>query len=219
MRYKSAVVIVALLIGGGLTWTVTGIAQEISAPHTHVLHVLDAFGPTPDGQGLLPTALAEAQIAAEHARLAAGNPTDMDVMIRHTRHVLNAIDPSEFGSGPGLGFGVRPAAEGMVQHIELARGADGASASVQTHSVHVAAAGRAVSTRADEAIDVARQILAAGVYNRAYPLVERLGSLCQELLTGVDSSGDGSVSLEAGEEGLEQAQQHMELLAQAEGLG
>ena len=194
-------------------------AQEANPAHVHVLHVTEAFGATPDGSGLLPMAIAEATIAAEHARLAGeGDPTDIDPMIRHARHVLNAIDPGEFPTGPGLDFGVRPAAEGIIRHIELAANSEGASQSVVTHSAHVAAASSDLVQRADEVVGLARQVLAAGVYNEAYPLAQQLGDLGTELLTGADISGDGSISMGDGEAGLEQVERHMALLVEAEGL-
>ena len=53
------------------------LAQEVNASHTHIRHVLETFAPTPEGEGLLPTAVAEAAIAtvarevlAERDRLA-----------------------------------------------------------------------------------------------------------------------------------------------------
>lgn len=195
------------------------VAQNANPAHAHILHVTEAFGSTPDGGGLLPTAVAEAAIVAEHARLAAGgDPTDIDPMIRHTRHVLNAIDPSEFPTGPGLDFGLRPAADAIAQHIEMAAAAEGASQGVKTHAAHVAAASRDVSQRADQIVALARQVLSAGVYNEAYPLVQQLRDLGAEVIPGVDTSGDGAISLGEGEGGVEQIERHMALLVEAAGL-
>lgn len=196
----------------------TAIAQEANASHTHIRHVLEAFAPTPEGEGLFPTVVAEAAIALQHARLAGGDPTNIDPMIRHTRHVLNAIDPAEFANGPGLGFGVTMAAEGIVQHIELAASSSEASANVRTHSTHVVAAARGVTQRAEQIVDLGRQILSSGVYNRAYPLVEQLQVLCEELTTGTDVSDDGTISLEEGEGGIQQIQQHLALMVEGEGI-
>ena len=50
--------------------------QEISAQsaaHRHIGHVGDSFSGTPDDAGLLATAQAEAEVAAQHAGLAAGS--------------------------------------------------------------------------------------------------------------------------------------------------
>ncbi len=192
-------------------------AQQASAAHTHIGHVLEAFSQTPNGEGLLATAMSEAETAAEHASLAAGgDPTDIDPMIRHTRHVLHAIDPAEFPNGPGLGFGLRPAVQGIARHIELAAASEGASQNVRTHAEHVSTAANAVAERADRIVELARQVLAAGVYNEARPLVQQLRDLCAELLPGADASGDGTISLDEG--GLSHVQRHMTLMAEGEGL-
>jgi alkylation response protein AidB-like acyl-CoA dehydrogenase len=178
-------------------------AQTTPDAHVHIGHVLSEFGAAPDGMGLMPLALAEAEIAAEHARLAAGgDPTNIDPMIQHARHVLNALDPAEFEMGPGLGFGLKPAIEGVSRHIGLAAAAEGASDNVRLHAEHVSAAANAVSARVDEAILLARQVLASGVYTDAYPLVRELRDLCAQLL----------------EDELDQVRQHMELMAEGEGL-
>ena len=211
------VFLVALASFGGLLPAAV-IAQEVNASHTHIRHVLEAFASTPDGQGLLSTAEAEAAIALQHARLAARDPTNIDPMKQHARHILNAIDPAEFAGGPGLGFGVKAAAEGIVRHIELAAGSDAASGNVRTHAGPVAAAARGVSERADQIVDLAGRILPMSDYNRAYTLVLQLRDLCEELTTGTDVSGDGAISLEEGEGGLEQIRQHLALMAEGEGL-
>ncbi len=56
--------------------------------------MINAWGDTPMGAGLLPTAIAAARIAATHAGLAARQPTNLEYMKTHAGHVLNAIDPT-----------------------------------------------------------------------------------------------------------------------------
>jgi hypothetical protein len=46
----------------------------------HIAHVVNAFAETPKGEGLLPTAMAEAAIAATHAALAAREPENLEAM-------------------------------------------------------------------------------------------------------------------------------------------
>lgn len=192
-------------------------AQENPA-HSHIGHVLDGFGPTPDGDGLLPTAQAEAEIAARHADLAASDPSNLEGMRTHARHVLHAVDPSQIDSGPGQGFGVKRAAEGIAQHIQLAADADGASDNVQTHATHVAAAARTVADRADEIVEVVGQIEDAYDYTEAGEHVQRLQTLVNQLTTGADADGDGQIGWQEGEGGLQHVEQHMELMARGEGL-
>ena len=199
MTHRTIKTAISLIALGPLGLT----AQTTPDAHVHIGHVLREFAGAPEGMGLMPLALAEAEIAAEHARLAAGgDPTNIDPMIQHARHVLNALDPAEFESGPGLGFGVKPAIEGVSRHIGLAAAAADASENVRTRAADVSAAATSVAGMADEAILLARQVLASGVYTDAYPLVRQLRDLCEQLL----------------EAELDQVRQHMELIADGEGL-
>ncbi|MEX2528090.1 MAG: hypothetical protein WEA09_10680 [Gemmatimonadota bacterium] len=194
-------------------------AQDGNPAHAHMGHVAHAFGPAPDGQGLLPTAQAEAQVAVQHADLAARDLFDVAAMQIHSRHVLHAVDPSAVESGPGLGFGVKRAAEGVAQHITLASEAEGASDNVKLHSGHVAASARTVAARAEEIVALVGRIQAAGTYDEAGGLVRQLQTLTQQLVSGHDANGDGRIGWQEGEGGLEQAELHMGLMLQGEGLG
>ncbi len=194
------------------------VAEQANPAHTHIGHVADAWRDTPDGKGLLPTAVAEAAIAAQHAGLAAGNPTDLDSMKRHTGHVLHAVDPSTVDGGPGLGYGVKQAAEGAAKHIEAAAAADGASQAVTTHATHVATSARNTVLRSDEIVALAGRINAATSAAQAAPLVAELNTLAQRLVDGNDANGDGRVGWQEGEGGLAQAEQHLGLMKKAEGL-
>jgi hypothetical protein len=162
--------------------------------------------------------LAEAQVAIQHAGLAANSATNLDAMKLNTTHVVNAVDPSRVAQGPGRGFGVKRAAEGIAQHIGLAAGSDGASPNVATHSGHITASAQTVAARSDEILALADRIAAAGTAAEAAPLVQQLQALAGQLVAGRDANGDGRVSWEAGEGGLQQAEQHVGLLATGEGL-
>jgi hypothetical protein len=173
--------------------------------------VLNSFGDTPGKQGLLPVAMTEAKTAAQHAGLAA-RATTLDAMKLHAGHVLNALDPSLVATGPGLGYGMKKAALGVANHIELAAKADSSLANVKTHSVHVATAARAAAARADSAIAVAQKIQAATTIEAAQPLVAQLVALTGQLTTGVDANKDGKIGWDSVEGGLQQAQDHMTLM-------
>jgi hypothetical protein len=185
---------------------------------THIGHVMTSMNGTPNQQGLLPTAFAEAKVAAQHAALAAKAPDNLDSMKLHAGHVLHAVDPSVEAKGPGLGYGVKRAAAGVATHIELAAKSEGASANVKTHSAHVSAAANEVVKRADALLAVAQKIRAAASAADAAPLVAQLTTLAQELASGTDANKDGRVNWGPGEGGLQQAQQHMELLIKGEGV-
>jgi hypothetical protein len=194
------------------------IAAQANPVHTHIGHVRTAFAQTPGEEGLLPTALAEAQVAIQHAGLAASNPSNLDAMKLHTTHVVNAVDPSRVAQGPGRGFGVKRATEGIVQHIGFAAGAEGASQNVATHSAHITAAAQTVVGRADEILALADRIAAAGTAAEAAPLVQELQTTAGQLVAGEDANGDGRITWEAGEGGLQHVEQHVGLLATGEGL-
>jgi hypothetical protein len=185
----------------------------------HIGHVMTSFSNTPDQQGLLPTAMAEAQIAAQHAQLAGRSPGDLDAMKLHTAHVLHAVDPSVEANGPGKGYGVKRAATGVAQHIGLAAGTDGASQNIKTHATHVTASAEAVVERADAIGALGQKIRAAETAAAAAPMVAELNTLVAQLVSGVDANGDGTIGWQKGEGGLQHAQQHMELLVRGEGGG
>jgi hypothetical protein len=185
----------------------------------HIGHVMTGFGDTPEKQGLLPTALAEAKIAAQHAGLAARTPEDLDAMKLHVGHVLHAVDPSVEASGPGQGYGVKRAAQGVAQHVGLAAGTEGASANIKTHATHVTASAETVVARADEIVALGQKIRAASTAADAAPLVAQLNTLAGQLVTGVDANGDGTIGWQKGEGGLQHVQQHMDLMIKGEGGG
>lgn len=219
MRTKERTFLGMAVVAAGLVSVGSATAQgAASATHMHVGHVADAFRDTPDGKGLLPTAVAEAEVVAQHARLMAGSTDNLDGMKTHAGHVIHAIDPTEVTNGPGRGYGLTRAAEAAVTHIEMAANADGASQNVKTHSVHVATSTRNTIARAEEILSLARQVREAASAADAAPLVQQLQTLASQLLPGVDADGDGRVGWAEGEGGLEVAVTHMGLLKTGEGL-
>jgi len=190
-----------------------------SPAHTHIGHVADAFRGTPEGQGLLPAAVAEAAVAAQHAGFAGRDPSNLDGMKRHMGHILNAIDPTEVENGPGLGYGVKAAAAGVVRHTELAAGSEGASDNLKLHGNHIATAAGNVVTWADEVVVLARQVQEATDAAAAAEIVAELVELTNAIVSGTDANGDGRTGWQEGEGGLEQATLHMNLMKRGEGLG
>jgi hypothetical protein len=186
-------------------------ADAAADANPHIGHITTAFQGTPDGGGLLPTALAEARVAAQHAALAARDPENLDAMKQHAAHVLHAVEAGDNASGPGRGYGLKQAAAAVAMHIELAARAEGAPEAVQTHAVHVATAARNTVERADRIAGLAKQVLAAASAAEAAPLVGQLASLAAELVPGADADGDGRIGWEHGEGGLQHVEQHVAL--------
>lgn len=218
MNAKTTSVLLAASAAVALAWANPTLAQQTPA-HAHMGHVADGFANTPEGAGLLPTALAEAAVAHQHAELALRNTTDLAAMQRHAGHVLHAVDPSRIEQGPGAGYGVLRAAGGVIQHIEMAAAHETASDNIRTHATHVATSARNTVQRAERAATLAAEIMAATSAEHAAHLLAELAGLTGQLAAGLDANGDGRVGWQEGEGGLDQAQQHIDLMKRGEGAG
>jgi hypothetical protein len=217
--FRSALPLALAVAATAFSFSGPAEARQTSPAHAHIGHVADGFRGTPDREGLLPTAMSEAEIAHRHATLAAEDPTNLEGMQRHAGHVLHALDPDTVESGPGNGYGVLTAAGRAVQHIELAAISQGSSEGIETHANHIATAASNALANAEEAIDLAEEIQEAETAEEAAELLGRLTALTDAIVNGVDADGDGRIGWQEGEGGLAQAAQHMALLKRGEGLG
>lgn len=190
-------------------------AAQANPVLTHLGHVREAFRGTPEGKGLLPTALAEAAVVTRHAELASRSGANLDALKAHAGHIVHAIEPAEGMTGPGLGYGLKKAAAAVATHVDLAAQSEGAPDGVRTHAGHVAASAANTVSRADQILALAKRVQAAGSVEEAAGLVEQLNALAQQLLPGVDANGDGRIGWQDGEGGLQHVEQHVNLLAQA----
>ena len=189
------------------------LAQETSPATTHVVHVSERFAGTPDAQGLLPTATEEARIVAQHAEFGVRDPSNLESMQRHAGHIIHALDPSAIDQGPGAGYGLLRAAEGVMRHASLAAKSEGATQNITTHSPHVA-------TSAENTVQRASQIMALAQTIQKYvespeeaaAIFADLKTIADQLTTGVDANDDGRVGWQSGEGGLEQVAQHVGLM-------
>lgn len=208
-----AVLVLALVLTGA------NAAAQANPVHTHMGHVTDGFRDTPNGAGFLPTAIAEANIAAQHATLGARDLANLQAMKTHSGHVLHALDPTVVTSGPGQGYGVKRATEMSITHLNMAIAAAGPTGNVPTHGLHVTTALRNTSERVTRAIELAQQIQAASTAEAAAPIMTELQTLTEQLVAGADANGDGQIGWQAGEGGLGVAEQHMNFMRRGEGLG
>lgn len=193
-------------------------SAQAQAGHDHVKHVSESFRGTPDEAGLLATARAEAEIALQHARLAAGSE-ELDAIKRHIGHVVHAVKPPEDEGGPGKGYGLLRAAEGVFEHVAMAAEAEGASDALKTHAEHVATAVANAGEWAESVLEKAQEVESAMDAAQAHGLAEEILAALEAIVNGKDADGDGRVSWGEGEGGLAQASQHLELLLKAEGIG
>ena len=183
----------------------------------HLGQIMTSAAETPQGQGLLNIAVAEAEAAARHARFVA-EAEELPAMQRHARHVLHALDPNRAPdvNTPGMGYGVIRATEDISTHLTLAREVDEVSAAT---SENLDAHGPAVVQSAENATRWSRQMI--GLVERirladsaadAEPLAEELETLGDRVLAGEDLNDDGQIRWQDGEGGILQVQNHMELL-------
>jgi hypothetical protein len=192
------------------------LAQSEKESHRHMGHVTKSWGDTPDKVGLLTILEEEAQIAAQHAGLAAQDLSDLSSMQTHTRHVRHAIDAASESGGPGKGYGIVKAAQGVSRHISLASNAGDASDNVKRHAEHVKSSAENVVKWGQEVMQLSEKVLSASTADQAAPLVQQIQELTQHVVNGTDANGDGRVSWQAGEGGVAQAKQHMDLMARGE---
>jgi hypothetical protein len=174
---------------------------EAIPSHLHIGHVMTNWRDTPGGRGFLPVAVDEARVATEHARLAARSVSLADIQL-HAAHVLHALDPDVVSTGPGAGYGVKKAAAGAAQHLEMARTADGATANVATLVPGVLSSLSTVQPELEQAIATAQRIRSATTAADAAKLAE-------DLVTLIDRIGG---------EGLQEAATRMNQVLKAEGL-
>jgi hypothetical protein len=191
----------------------TGVAAQEKPDmlQVHLDHVMNSFKDTPKQMGLLPTALAEANTAIQHAAMAAKATDNLDQMKLHAGHVIHAVDPSVEMKGPGLGYGVKKAAAGVAQHVELAARAPSATANQKTQALYVARWATNVVTWADDVISVGQEIQKATTASAAAAAVTELKELTAQLTTGVPAVGRFDA-----QGGLQQAQERMEEMKKGE---
>jgi hypothetical protein len=208
---------VALLVIGCAADRMTP-AGDANMAHAHMGHVLTGWQDTPDQAGLLPTAVAEADVAVQHAGFAASRPDDLDYMKLHVVHVVHAVDPTAEPAGPGLGYGVERAAQGVAQHVGFAAESEGASDNVKLHAEHVATSAGNVVQWSERIVELGAAVEATTSAEAAAPMVAEIETLTLAVRNGTDADGDGQVTWQTGEGGLAQAEQHMEFMREGEGL-
>ncbi|MDH3272505.1 MAG: hypothetical protein OEN56_14305 [Gemmatimonadota bacterium] len=184
----------------------TAVAEQLD-------YLTEAYFDTPGGLGLIPAAMAEAEIATEHVRLAGREAFNLSNMTRHMAHVIHAIDPTEVGGGPGLGYGFKRAAEAAGAHVSQAMRAEGERPGVfDFHAPYMERAARSAAQRADEAIRLARQVQRATSASQGLGLVERLARAVRAMAYGEDRDGDGRIGYSDDEIGLAQAEYHLAIV-------
>ena len=193
------------------------LAQAEKESHSHMGHVTESWRDTPENVGLLTILEQEAQIAAQHAGLAARDLSDLNSMQTHTRHVRHAVDAASESGGPGKGYGIVKAAQGVSSHIGFASNAGDASDNVKLHAEHVKSSADNVVSWGQEIMQLSEKVLSASTAAEAAASLQQLQELTQHIVDGTDANGDGRVGWQQGEGGVAQAKQHMGFMASGEG--
>jgi hypothetical protein len=131
---------------------------------------------------------------------------------------MNAIDPTVEESGPGNGYGLVQAAQGVARHIGLAANSDGASDNIKTHGNHVSTAANNVVAWGQHVLELGEQVKNAESAGAAAELTQEIQTAIQAIVDGTDADENGRTSWSEGEGVLAQAEQHMGLMKRGEGM-
>ncbi len=206
-QLRSTMFMTTLIFAGTISLSAT--ANEALK---HVGHVMTHWADTPQEQGLLPVATAEADVVRTHAGFAASDLTDLNSMQLHTRHVLHALDPAQEAKGPGLGYGLIKASQGVATHAELAADSEDASDIIRVSGIMVASVGRNTTRRAEAALELSKKILASQTAEAAAPQVQELQELTKAIFVGQDLDKDGRIVWYHHEGGLIVATEQMDII-------
>jgi hypothetical protein len=199
-------------VAGLLALSLPAHAQQKQS-HAYLLQVM-----TGDGKGYLPMAEAEVQTALIQATLALRKPDDLAHLQAQARAAQHAIDPSRIKEGPGRGFGVRKAAEGVVSYVTAAGKSPDASEKVRSYSRWVAVSAENVIVRADRITDLLGKVERMKTAKNAARVMHLVRRMCQEILLGKDTNKDGEVSWKKHEGGLAQAKRYTTVMLRLEKL-
>jgi hypothetical protein len=161
------------------------LADAGKVSHALVREVMTRHDATPGNAGLFTVLWEEANILAAHAALAAERPGDLTWMQQHARHVRHTLDPNlEPGGGPGLGYGVIPAARAVLGRMQQLKALPDASSLVKVDADRARIAAENTLTRATELLMLSAKILEATLPEQAAEHLARLRTLADELIYG-----------------------------------
>ncbi len=160
--------------------------------------------------GLLPTALAEARVAATHAALAL-KTEDLAELHQYATDVLHAIDPSLASSPTGQGAGVRPTVQAIVQQLSLVA-VPNATEDVRRLTPGAQMAAANVLTWCDALVSTATAIRNAKTVADAKALTPALTTISTQIITGVAGPSTRGTPMPRGEGGLLTLQASVSLL-------
>ena len=172
-----------------------------SATRARLTTLLTATSGTPQGKGLVETALDEARIAMSQAVQAAVAGEDLPVLQASARGVIHAVDPERVASGPGLGYGVTRAVHDLMTQVELTAAGD-SKADVARAAPRALAAAQRTLQSLEALLSVADEIRTATSASEAAGRTRELARLAQEVIAGTRPTAAERERLGPGEGGL-----------------
>ena len=185
------------------------VATANSEYQAHLGHIEKSWHETPDAVGLLAILSEEAQIAHAHAGYAITDVEDYDNIRLHIPHVRHAISTASETGGPGKGFGVERAAQGVADHMDYARNTSDATDSVKLHAEHIITSAKNIVAWSNKIIRMSDQIMGGASPIATSYYAEEVAMRTNWILNGNDADGDGKISWVEGEGGLAQIRQHL----------
>jgi hypothetical protein len=194
---------------------------QVPSAVSSALHavLVETSSPEADGKpayrgSLLSGALNEAEIARNHAGLAAGatTPGSMHTHNEHTINILNGTrvdyDGSGEGQNPGLGYGLGYFLDRIDAALNEAVGAASATAELQAQAELIRVCLRNATVWRDAVITLEMQFLSEDDVAAVQTGLARSTELASYILDGTDLNGNGTVEPFEGECGLRQIEQY-----------
>ena len=188
-------------------------AHAGSIAHSHMKHVYEGWGTTPNKEGFLATAFSEAHTAHAYSTLASSSNNDLKRLKELAAGVKQALTGE--GDGLGLGFGFIKAAEGAIQHISFAARSVDSTSNIVEHAEFVIIYTTLSINQARQAVRSADRILSTKSLAQAKQVAQELHTFVHAMLFG--SAGKSANFLTSGN-GLHKALAHMTVMRANEGL-
>ena len=162
--------------------------------------------------GLLYSALAEANVAEQHAGLAQTS-TSVGAMHTHNEHTINILLGTEDdyngdgrGENPGFKRGVVHYVDLMEAELDVAAHAPGSSTRLQSDLELIRVCLENTRMRAQQIIDLDKELLAAEDIESVADKSLQTVQIADALINGADTNGNGQIEPFEGECGLMQVQ-------------
>ncbi|MGH6901679.1 MAG: hypothetical protein ACREIR_02965 [Geminicoccaceae bacterium] len=182
-------------------------------PTGPLVRVLDTDSATPDKQGLLYTAMRDAQVTASYADRALARLDEPGETESALAEVVYAIepaaappwDPRDGAFGPNWashGYGLQRALNRMKDEVAAATEQGSASAALREHGAPALRCTENTQERADRLLSLSQQALGGGA---AVPTLEQIKEQAEALNRGVPAPGETGCGLQEVERQLNQA--------------